>query len=421
MTTIIDDLTARGLLHDSTDLDALEKRIADGPITLYCGFDPTADSLHVGHLVPLLVLRRFQVYGHRPIALAGGATGMIGDPSGRSDERNLLDESTLDRNRIAIMEQLERFLDFTEGPTTAQMVDNRNWTEPIGLLEFLRDVGKHVTVNTMLARESVRARIESETGISFTEFSYMLLQANDFHWLYKNMGCELQVGGSDQWGNIAAGIDLIRRRSGGHVHGLTVPLITKADGSKFGKTAAGAVWLSAQRTSPYAFYQYFVNTDDRDVERFLMQLTMVDVDEIATIMRSHLERPEARTAQKALAFEVTRLIHGEDAASEAQSASTGFTRDAADLSIADLASLVDAIPTTRVDASVIGSDLVDLLVKTKISASKGEARRLMAQGGIKVSGVAVLEDRELDSNDLLHGCYILLNRGKKSRHLVVVT
>ncbi len=333
---ILDDLAARGLVHDTTDPDLLRARLDDGPIVVYGGFDPTADSLHIGSLVPLLLLRRFQLFGHRPIALAGGATGMIGDPSGRSDERNLLDGPTLDRYVAGIKAQLEQFLDFSPGPTQAELVDNREWTEPVSILEFLRDVGKHITVNVMLAKESVQARVESESGISYTEFSYMLLQANDYRWLHRHRQCELQVGGSDQWGNITAGIDLVRRTSGHHVHGLTVPLVTKADGTKFGKSVEGAVWLDPARTSPYAFYQYFVNSDDRDVRRFLLQLTLLPVDEVDRIMEVHDKAPERREAQRALAGAVTALVHGEAAAIEAQAASSGFTRASADLSADDL-------------------------------------------------------------------------------------
>ena len=264
---ILDDLSARGLIQDTTDDAALRARLEAGPITLYCGFDPTADSLHIGNLVPLLLLRRFQDFGHRPIALAGGATGMVGDPSGRSDERNLLDGKTLDHNVAVIKEQLCLLLDIGG---QAQLADNREWIENVTALEFLRDVGKLVTVNTMLAKESIKSRLDGEQGISYTEFSYMLLQANDFVALHDRDGCELQVGGSDQWGNITAGIDMIRRKTGAHAHGLTVPLVTRSDGAKFGKTADGAVWLSADRTLPYEFHQYWMRTDDRDVERFLL-------------------------------------------------------------------------------------------------------------------------------------------------------
>ncbi|RMH67695.1 MAG: tyrosine--tRNA ligase, partial [Actinomyces sp.] len=304
---VLADLRRRGLVHDHTDETALVERLAAGPITVYCGFDPTADSLHVGNLVPLLTLRRFQRFGHRPVALAGGATGMIGDPSGRSEERNLLDAETLDRNLAAISGQLEALLDFDAG---AVLVDNREWTSGVGVLDFLRDVGKHVTVNTMLAKESIRTRLASEHGLSYTEFSYMLLQAHDFWALHERLGCEMQIGGSDQWGNITAGIDLIRRKSGARVHGLTVPLVTRSDGQKFGKTAEGAVWLSPRRTLPYEFHQYFLRVDDADVERFLLQLTFCEVDEVAEVMGRHREAPEKRLAQRRLADEVTALVHG---------------------------------------------------------------------------------------------------------------
>jgi tyrosyl-tRNA synthetase len=418
---ILDDLEARGLIHDSTDADLLRARLDDGPVTVYGGFDPTADSLHIGSLVPLLLLRRFQLHGHRPIALAGGATGMIGDPSGRSDERNLLDGPTLDRYVRGIKAQLEQFLDFSDGPTAAELVDNRTWTEPVSILEFLRDVGKHITVNVMLAKESVRARVASESGISYTEFSYMLLQANDYLWLHRNRGCELQVGGSDQWGNITAGIDLVRRTTGHHVHGLTVPLVTKSDGTKFGKSVGGAVWLDPERTSPYAFYQYFVNTDDRDVRRFLLQLTLLPVDEIDGIMATHARSPEKREAQRALARAVTTLVHGEEAAREAEGASRGFTRSMRDLSGDELAALVDAIPTTRLSsARFSGIDLVDLALETGLVSSKSEARRLLAQAGLYVNDQVQDASRPLGEVDLLEGRFVMLRRGKKNRHLVVV-
>lgn len=419
-TDLIEDLQARGLVHDSTNLDALRARLGEGPVTLYGGFDPTADSLHIGSLVPLLLLRRFQLAGHQPVALAGGATGMIGDPSGRSDERNLLDAATLDANLAGIKAQLERFLDFGAGPTAARLVDNRDWTEPVGVLEFLRDVGKHVTVNHMLAKESVRNRIQSETGISFTEFSYMLLQANDYRWLHEHLGCELQVGGSDQWGNITAGIDLIRRTSGASVHGLTVPLVTRADGAKFGKTAAGAVWLDAGRTSPYELFQYFMQVDDRDVERFLLQLTLLPVAEAREVSARHAEAPERRDGQRRLASEVTRLVHGEAAAAEAQAASSGFTRTVAELDAPSLEALAGEIPTTRRPRSeLVGVDLVDVLVATDLVRSKSEARKTMAGGGIYLNDVAVPAPRALADEDLLHGRFAMLRKGKKQRWLLV--
>jgi tyrosyl-tRNA synthetase len=415
---ILDDLQARGLLHDSTDPDALRERLAEGPVTVYAGFDPTADSLHVGNLVPLLLLRRFQVHGHRPVALAGGATGMIGDPGGRSSERNLLDRETLDRNLVAIEGQLERLLDFTDGPGQARLVDNRDWTEPMGVLEFLRDVGKHVTVNTMLAKESVKARVESDAGISFTEFSYMLLQANDYRHLHDTLEVELQVGGSDQWGNITAGIDLIRRTSGGHVHGLTVPLVTRADGQKFGKSADGAVWLSAERTTPYAFYQYFVNIDDRDVERFLLQLTLLPVAEVAEIMARHSEAPERRDAQRVLGRAVTALVHGEEQADRAAGASQGFTRTVSELEPGEWEDLAASLPLLELAPDDIGRDLVEILAEHGVVASKGEGRRLVAQGGLYLNDVAVPDGRTLETEDLLAGGWAMVRRGKKQRYVL---
>ncbi len=419
---ILDDLSARGLIHDSTDLDLLRARLEEGPVAVYAGFDPTGDSLHVGHLVPLLLLRRFQVFGHQPVALAGGATGMIGDPGGRSSERNLLDQASLDANTRAISAQLSRFLDFEADGNPARLVDNRDWTMELGVLDFLRDVGKHVTVNTMLAKESVRARVQSEHGISFTEFSYMLLQAHDYRHLYDELGVELQVGGSDQWGNITAGIDLIRRTSGHHVHGLTVPLVTRADGAKFGKSTGDAVWLDPERTSPYAFFQYFVNTDDRDVERFLRQLTLLGLDEIDAVMDDHRSAPERRLAQRALAEAVTGLVHGEAAAADAAGASKDFTRSVGELSEAEWADLAGTLPTIELgavaDAEPDG-DLVALLVTLDILASKSEGRRLVAQGGLYVNDIAVVEGRRLSDDDWYHGRFCMVRRGKKQRHLLV--
>jgi tyrosyl-tRNA synthetase len=417
---VLADLQARGLVHDATDLEALQERLQEGPLTVYAGFDPTADSLHVGNLVPLLLLRRFQSFGHRPVALAGGATGMIGDPGGRSTERNLLDHATLDRNLAAIKGQLERLLDFSEGPTGAVLVDNRDWTAPMGVLEFLRDVGKHVTVNAMLAKESVRARVQSEAGISYTEFSYMLLQANDYRHLHEQLGVELQVGGSDQWGNITAGIDLIRRTTGVHTHGLTVPLVTRADGQKFGKSAEGAVWLSPERTTPYAFFQYFVNVDDRDVERFLLQLTLLTVDEVAEVVARHAEAPERREAQRVLAVEVTTLVHGRVEADRAAGASSGFTRPVAELGEQDWEALATSLPVLSLPRAQVGRDLVEVLAEHGVVGSKGEARRLIAQRGLYLNDVAVEEGRVLADDDLVAGRWAMVRRGKKQRHVVDV-
>jgi tyrosyl-tRNA synthetase len=412
---ILNDLHARGLVQDTTDEAALRLRLDEGPITVYCGFDPTANSLHIGNLVPLLLLRRFQQFGHIPIALAGGATGMVGDPSGRSDERNLLDNDTLSANLAAIRSQLAAIVDMDAG---AVLADNREWTVEMSALEFLRDVGKHVTVNTMLAKESIKSRLEGEQGISFTEFSYMLLQANDFVELNSRHGCELQVGGSDQWGNITAGIDMIRRRNQRAVHGLTVPLVTRSDGAKFGKTADGAVWLSAERTLPYEFHQYFMRTDDRDVERFLLQLTMLPVDDVALVMAEHEKAPEARHAQGVLADAVTALIHGDAAVRRARLAA-GALFGGGVLDSEALEALRGVVAETALDTDAVGTDepAIDLLVATGVCSSRSDARRTIEQGGIRVNGEKVTSASQ--AVVFVDGQFALVQRGKKQRHLAV--
>ena len=413
---MLEDLDRRGLIHDSTDREALDARLGEGPITLYCGFDPTAESLHLGNLFPLLVLRRFQEQGHRPIALAGGATGMVGDPGGRSTERPLMDSATLDRNLAAVKDQLGRLIDFDGGDTAALLVDNREWTAPIGLLDFLRDVGKHATVNQMMARDSVRNRLDSAEGISFTEFSYMLLQANDYWWLHEHHRCELQVGGSDQWGNITSGIDLIRRRSGATVHGLTVPLFTRHDGTKFGKSEGENIWLDADRTSPYRMYQYLIGVDDDDVGRLLAQLTLEPFDEISHVHARHAEAPEARQAQRLLARSTTALVHGSAEATRAERASAVlFGGSDADLSAGALETLVDEVPTSRQHRDA-ANDLVVLLVATDLVTSKSDARRALEDGSIAVNGAKVAAD---DRVSFIHDRFLLVRRGKKRHHLVV--
>ncbi|MFM2077957.1 MAG: hypothetical protein RJA49_1847, partial [Actinomycetota bacterium] len=317
---LIADLEARGLVHDTTDLGALRARLAEGTIGLYIGFDPTADSLHVGHLVGQLFMRRFQMAGHRPFPLAGGATGMIGDPGGRSEERNLLGDDTLRHNVACIKAQLSKLLDFEPGPFQATLVNNADWTTPLSMLEFLRDVGKHFTVNQMIAKDSVRSRIESEHGISYTEFSYMLLQANDFRHLYEAHGVELQAGASDQWGNITAGVDLIRRRLAQQAFAITHPLMVKSDGAKFGKSVGGAVWLDPVRTSPYQFRQFWMQTDDQMVGTYLKMLSLRSLEEIQADLADHAGSPERRIAQRALADELTAMVHGSAAAAAAADA-----------------------------------------------------------------------------------------------------
>ncbi len=417
---LLNDLDARGLIHDSTDRAALIERLNQGPIGVYVGFDPTADSLHAGNLLGQVMLRRFQLAGHRPVVLAGGATGMVGDPGGRSEERNLLDRATLNHNVACVKKQLEKILDF-DGPVAARMVDNATWTEPMGTLEFLRDVGKHFTVNQMVAKESVRARMESENGISFTEFSYMLLQANDFRHLCEFENVDMQMGGSDQWGNITAGTDLIRRRLTKSGYGLTWPLLTRSDGQKMGKSVHGALWLDPEKTSPYEFRQYWVQLPDEDVERFLLQLTLRSVDDIASLMAEHRAAPEKRLAQRALATDVTTLVHGvaaEQAAAEA--AQVLFGGDPTTASAEALAVVAREVPSSEVTRQQLG-DQIAVLVQSGLAASNGEARRTLTQKGFKANGQTLEEAKSLLEVDLLHGRYILLRKGKTNFHLLTVT
>ncbi|HEY3483792.1 MAG TPA: tyrosine--tRNA ligase, partial [Ilumatobacteraceae bacterium] len=367
----ISDLEQRGLIHDTTDRDALRARLAEGPIGVYVGFDPTADSLHAGHLMGQLGLRRFQLQGHRPFPLAGGATGMVGDPGGRSEERNLLDRETLRHNVACIKRQLERILDFEPGPFQATLVDNADWTAEMHVLDFLRDVGKHVTVNQMMAKESVRARLEGDAGISYTEFSYMLLQANDFRHLFVEHQVELQMGGSDQWGNITAGIDLIRRTTGGQAHGLTWPLLLKSDGTKFGKSASGAIWLDPERTSPYQFRQFWVQTDDAEVGDRLLRFSMRPVEEIRSIVAEHHQAPERRVAQRALADELTELVHGHEAAKAAAGAAAIlFGGDPTTADEGALSAVAREVPSSRRSAADL-DDLPEVLVGVGLASSKG--------------------------------------------------
>lgn len=421
---ILDDLIARGLIQDSTDLAELRSRIAEGPITVYYGCDPSADSLHVGNLIGLLVMRRFQLAGHRPVVLAGGATGMIGDPGGRSEERNLLDDATLAKNLEGIVPQLRQFLDFDENlPNAARLVDNRSWTVATSVIDFLRDVGKYVTVNQMLAKESVKNRLASEQGISYTEFSYMLLQANDYVNLAELEGCELQIGGSDQWGNIALGVDLVRRRLGRNVHGLTWPLLTRSDGSKYGKSMAGQqMWLGAHRLSPYRFYQIWIAADDADVRTLLAQLTFLSLGEVDAIAALHAEAPEVRLGQRRLAYELTALVHGTDAAKAAVDASEVLfgSGQAATASPAAFATLAEEIPLAEIEAERLdaGVGIVDLLAEVGITKSKGEARNLISQRGIYLNDLPVSLDTLVNSSSLLHEQFLLVRRGKRNYHLV---
>ncbi len=411
-------------MADCTDTVELTKRLAT-PTVLYCGFDPTADSLHVGNLVPLLALRRFQMLGHHPIAVAGGATGSIGDPSGKSQERQLLTAEVLDHNIAKVKVQLAKLLDFETTVNPARLADNASWTTGVSFLGFLRDIGKHFSVNQMVAKESVRARMEDrETGISYTEFSYMLLQAFDFYVLCRDQNCELQIGGSDQWGNITAGIELTRKKLSRTVFGLTVPLIMNADGTKFGKTVAGAIWLDPQRTSVYRFYQFWINTDDRDVIRYLKFFTFLPVAEINALEKQHLENPGARAAHKVLARAATDLVHGPHATTEAIRASEIlFGGELTGVSEATFGDIVGEVPTKEISRTVLegaGLPLVELLVLAGLCPSKGQARKDVEGGGVNINNVRETNfQRLVTPNDLLFGKHCLLRKGKKN--YVVVT
>jgi tyrosyl-tRNA synthetase len=421
---LLDDLQWRGLLADCTDLAGLRARLATGaPITVYCGFDPTGDSLHVGHLMGQLTLARFQRGGHRVIALAGGATGMVGDPSGRSSERNLLTREQLSHNIACIKAQLARLLDFTVAANPARLVDNADWIAPISFLDFLRDVGKYFSLNVMLAKDSVKSRMEGDSGISYTEFSYQLLQAYDFLHLRQTFGCELQIGGSDQWGNLTAGTDLIRKKLGSETtaFGWTFPLITKSDGTKFGKTAGGAVWLDASRTSPYKLYQFFVNTEDAKVCEYLRKFTFLTRVEIEPLEAAHAANPGAREAHRALAAEVTKLVHGAAALDAALKASAIlFGAEIGDTSEETFNDVVGEIPTFPLEAARLadpGFPLTEALVLTGLETSKGNARKSIEAGGAYVNNTKsdpVQPARALCAADLLFGKYILLRKGKKS-------
>ncbi|MFI2478415.1 tyrosine--tRNA ligase [Nocardia xishanensis] len=416
---IIDELTWRGLIAQSTDLDALRAALADGPLTLYAGFDPTAASLHAGHLVPLLALKRFQRAGHRPIVLAGGATGLIGDPRDVG-ERAMNSTDTVAAWAQRIRSQLERFVDLDDSPTGAIIANNMDWTGQLTAVDFLRDIGKHFSVNVMLARDTIKRRLDGE-GISYTEFSYMLLQANDYLQLRRTHECRLQVGGSDQWGNIIAGVELNRRVDGESVHALTVPLVTSADGKKFGKsTGGGSLWLDPEMTSPYAWYQYFVNTADADVIRYLRWFTFLSREELAELEQATEERPHAREAQRRLAAEMTDLVHGEEHTRAVQLASQAlFGRG--ELRELDEATLSSALQEAAIDGAVAEvapgqpDTIVDLLVATGLSESRGAARRAVNEGGASVNNQKISDlEWAPGEGDYLHGRWLVVRRGKRN-------
>src|SRR5690625_589395 len=415
---IIEELKARGLVQQTTDDEALKTHLNEESVTLYCGFDPTADSLHIGHLVPALMLKRFQQAGHRPIALIGGGTGMIGDPSGRSSERQLNDPETVNFYSEQIEKQLANILDFDEGENAAVARNNSEWLSELTIIEFLRDTGKHFGINYMLAKDSVQSRLEH--GISFTEFTYMILQSYDYMNLFESENCTLQIGGSDQWGNITAGMELIRRTRDEEVKvfGLTVPLITKADGTKFGKTAGGAVWLDAEKTTPYEFYQFWINTDDRDVIKFLKYFTFLSLEEIAELETSHNEAPGKRIPHSRLAEELTRLVHGENALNEAKRITEDlFSGDIKQLNGAEIKQGFKDVPTAELTKET--KPLVDLLVEAKISSSKRQAREDINNGAIYINGEREQDlHYEVSGDDRIDDQFTIIRRGKKKYFLL---
>ena len=424
MKNFVEELRWRGMIHDI--MPGTEEQFLKQTATAYVGFDPTADSLHIGHLVGIMMLSHLQRSGHRPIVLLGGATGMIGDPSSKSQERKLLTLEEIQHNQACIKKQLSRFMDFeTEAENKALVLNNYDWNSKWSFLDFIRDVGKHITVNYMMAKDCVKKRIE--TGLSFTEFSYQLLQAYDFKYLYENYGCKLQMGGSDQWGNITCGTELIRRTLSGEAFAMTCPLITKADGTKFGKTEKGNVWLDAEKTSPYAFYQFWLNVSDDDAKKFIRIFTFFTKDEIEALEKQHDEAPNLRTLQKALAKDITIRVHGEEEYNKAVEASEilfgkGTTDTLKRLDSATFLSVFEGVPTFEVSKEEIlqGINIIDLLAeKTQILASKGEVRRALKENSLSVNKEKVKEDFVTSNNDLLNAQYILVQKGKKNYFIIV--
>ncbi len=422
---LIEELRWRGMLQDI--MPGTEEQLLKEMTTGYIGFDPTADSLHIGSLVPILLLVHFQKAGHKPIALVGGATGLVGDHSGKSEERNLLSEEVLQKNVAGIQKQLEKFLDFSPAKAnSAELVNNYDWFKSISFIDFLRDAGKHITVNYMMAKESVRKRIEGETGISYTEFAYQLMQGYDFYWLYNHKNCKLQMGGSDQWGNMTTGTELIRRKSGGEAYVFTNPLITKADGGKFGKTESGNVWLDPERTSPYQFYQFWLNASDSDAEKWIRIFTFLEKKEVEQVSFEHASDPSRRLLQKRLAAEVTAFIHGreelEKAIATTEKLFSNLHAPAEALSIDDLETMEGVVKSAYAKAKIsAGIDLVSFLAETNIFSSKGEARKMIQGGGVSINRRKVENEKMLlDPSLLLHDEYILVQKGRKHYYLVKV-
>ncbi|HWB90259.1 MAG TPA: tyrosine--tRNA ligase [Puia sp.] len=421
---LIEELKWRGMIQDI--MPGTEEQLKKEMTAGYIGFDPTSDSLHIGSLVPILLLVHLQKAGHKPVALVGGATGMVGDPSGKSEERNLLDEATLNHNLAGVKKQLEKFLDFDpDKPNKAEMVNNYDWFKNMSFLTFIRDVGKHITVNYMSAKDSVKKRLEGETGMSFTEFTYQLVQGYDFYWLYTNKNCKLQMGGSDQWGNITTGAELIRRKNGGEAFAFTCPLLTKADGGKFGKTEKGNVWLDPEKTTPYQFYQFWLNASDADAEKWIRIFTFLSKNDIAGLLDQHAHDPGARKLQKTLAQHVTTFVHGEagyeKALADTEKMFANQSAPAESLSEEDLQSL-EGVARFDYDSAKLGIDIVSFLAESGIIPSKGEARKLVQGGGISINRKKVEDVKQpVDASLLLHGKYILVQKGKKNYYLVTMS
>ena len=428
MKNFVEELTWRGMIQDI--MPGTEEKLMEGPTAAYVGIDPTADSLHIGHLVSVMILKHFQRCGHKPIALVGGATGMIGDPSMKSAERNLLDEATLNHNVACIKAQLARFLDFdSDAPNKAELVNNYDWMKDYSFINFIRDIGKHITVNYMMAKDSVKKRLQrdSSEGMSFTEFSYQLMQGYDFYWLWKNKGCILQLGGSDQWGNITTGTELIRRIDGGEAFALTCPLIRKADGTKFGKTEKGNIWLDAERTSPYEFYQFWLNVADDDAERYIKIFTMLDRETIETLIAEHREDPGQRKLQKVLAKEVTIMCHGQEAYDNAIAASQLLFGNVSaevfrSMDERTVREVFANVPSFEVKADEFPCNVLDLLaVKTAVFPSKGEARKMVQGGGVSLNKGKVGDiNADVTADDIINGHYILAQKGKKNYFIINV-
>ena len=428
MKNFVEELTWRGMIQDI--MPGTEEKLMEGPQAAYVGIDPTADSLHIGHLVSVMILKHFQRCGHKPFALVGGATGMIGDPSMKSAERNLLDEETLNHNVACLKKQLARFLDFdSDAPNKAELVNNYDWMKDYTFINFIRDIGKHITVNYMMAKDSVKKRLQrdSSEGMSFTEFSYQLMQGYDFYWLWKNRGCILQLGGSDQWGNITTGTELIRRIDGGEAFALTCPLIRKADGTKFGKTEKGNIWLDAERTSPYEFYQFWLNVADDDAERYIKIFTMLDRETIESLIAEHREDPGQRKLQKVLAKEVTIMVHGQEAYDNAIAASQLLFGNVSaevfrSMDERTVREVFANVPSFEVKADEFPMNILDLLaVKTSVFPSKGEARKMVQGGGVSLNKDKVGDiNYEVTSADVINGHYILAQKGKKNYFIINV-